>query len=308
MVETRSTVDLQKEATNIILEANKSGNMDISRIQAVPPKIWGQVCTALDIERLINYNQLLMQPKYMKELQEVLAARIEAEKPAFTHRKIQEAGPPKTATQPSTNNPPVNRPPTLDLTSVGQHAPMMEEVYYSDHSSTPRIHGKRHTITTDGWANIDYLMGDPAHMLNQLRGVRMSPEKAFETRNKILRKALVDPEIDNTDKLIVRVNQLIDQGLITHDLSVNVLLSCTVYGKEGTMRRIESGAILKPINIYNLSSRKRPDDKKPRTQNPNPNTYASSNKKKNTTNYNNQNRRGSYSKPTETTKNWTQGT
>ncbi|EZG42938.1 hypothetical protein GNI_205740 [Gregarina niphandrodes] len=226
MVETRSTVDLQKEATNIILEANKTGNMDITRIQAIPPKIWGQVCTALDIERLINYNQLLMQPKYMKELQDVLAARIEAEKPAFTHRKIQEAA----AGQATTNKPPANRPPTLDLTSVGQQAPMLEEVYYSEHSSTPRARDKRHTITTDGWANIDYLMGDPAHMLNQLRGVRMSPEKAFETRNKILRKALVDPEIDNTDKLIIRVNQLIDQGLITHDLSVNVLLSCTVYG------------------------------------------------------------------------------
>ncbi|EZG43027.1 hypothetical protein GNI_194810, partial [Gregarina niphandrodes] len=31
-----------------------------------------------------------------------------------------------------------------------------------------------------------------------------------------MRKALVDPEIDNTDKLVIRVNQLIDQGLITH--------------------------------------------------------------------------------------------
>ncbi|EZG43026.1 hypothetical protein GNI_194910, partial [Gregarina niphandrodes] len=40
------------------------------------------------------------------------------------------------------------------------------------------------------------------------------PEKAFETRNKIMRKALVDPEIDNTDELVIRVNQLIDQGLI----------------------------------------------------------------------------------------------
>ncbi|EZG42766.1 hypothetical protein GNI_228840 [Gregarina niphandrodes] len=282
MVDTRSTIDLQKEASTIIQEANKSGAMDITRIQAVPPKVWGQVCTALDIERLINYNQLLMQPKYMKELQEVLAARIEAEKPAFTHRKIQEAG---------GQNPAGNRPPTLDLSSVGQQVPMLEEVYYSDHSSTPRLHKKRHTLTTDGWANIDYLMGDPAHMLRQLRGVRMSPEKAFETRNKILRKALVDAEIDNTDKLIIRVNQLIDQGLITHDLSVNILLSCAVYGKEGTMRRIESGAILKPINIYNLSSRKRPDERKPRTQNQSPNTYNNSNnKKKNTNSYNNQNR------------------
>ncbi|EZG44950.1 hypothetical protein GNI_142390 [Gregarina niphandrodes] len=65
------------------------------------------------------------------------------------------------------------------------------------------------------------------------------------------------------------------------------------------MRRIESGAILKPINVYNPSSCKRPDERKPRTQNPNANTYTNSSKT--------QNRRGSYRKPTETTKNWTQG-
>ncbi|EZG42892.1 hypothetical protein GNI_211930 [Gregarina niphandrodes] len=104
-------------------------------------------------------------------------------------------------------------------------------------------------------------------MLRQLPGVAVSPEKAFETRNKIMRKALVDPEIDNTDKLVIRVNQQIDKGLITHELSTNIITSCVMYGKEGTMRRIESGTILKPINV-NLSSRKKPEPQIEATHNP----------------------------------------
>ncbi|EZG43028.1 hypothetical protein GNI_194710 [Gregarina niphandrodes] len=119
-----------------------------------------------------------------------------------------------------------------------------------------------------------------------------------------MRKALVDPEIDNTDKLVIRVNQLIDQGLITHELSINIITSCVVYGKEGTMRRIESGTILKPINVYNLSSRKKLDDRESKPQ-PTSNYNSNASKKKNQQPNQNQNRRASYSRSTETTKNWT---
>ncbi|EZG42933.1 hypothetical protein GNI_206250, partial [Gregarina niphandrodes] len=261
MVETRSTLDVHKEARNIILEANKSGNMDVVRVQAIPPKTWGEVCTTLDCQRLLQYNRVLLTTSFIKELEAVIAAKEKAEQPAFTHRKIQEAVPAQ----------PV-RPPVLDLTSVQNQQqsmnaqPVLEEVYYSDRSSDGHRRDRRHTLTTDEWSHIDYMMGDPGQMLSQLKGVRMSPDKAFEVRNKILRKTLVDPEIDDSDKLITRINQLIDQGLISHDLSVNILLSCIAYGKEGTMHRIETGQILKPLGVYNVSSRKRPDERKAKPQ------------------------------------------
>ncbi|EZG42888.1 hypothetical protein GNI_212330 [Gregarina niphandrodes] len=210
--------------------------MDVVRVQAIPPKVWGEVCTTLDCQRLLQYNRVLLTTSFIKELEAVIVAKEKAEQPAFTHRKIQEAVPAQ----------PV-RPPVLDLTSIQSQQPMnaqpvLEEVYYSDRSSDGHRRDRRHTLTTDEWSHIDYMMGDPGQMLSQLKGVRMSPDKAFEVRNKILRKTLVDPEIDDSDKLITRINQLIDQGLISHDLSVNILLSCIAYDSEtagGIQRELE---------------------------------------------------------------------
>ncbi|EZG42999.1 hypothetical protein GNI_198530 [Gregarina niphandrodes] len=301
MVETRSTMDVHKEARTIIIEANKSGNMDAVRVQAIPPKVWGEVCTTLDCQRLLQYNRLLLQTSFMREMEAIIAEKEKAEQPAFTHRKIQEAVPVPVPAQ--------ARPPMLDLTNVNQQQqqPMLEEVYYADRSSDGHRRDRRHTLTTDEWSHIDYLVGDPGQMLNQLKGVRMSPERAFEVRNKILRKTLVDPEIDDSDKLIARINQLIDKGLISHDLSVNILLSCIAYGKEGTMQRIESGQILKPLGVYNVSSRKRPEERKTKPQ-AKQTAANSTHKKKYPGNSANQNRRGSLPKTTEATKNRSQGT
>ncbi|EZG42752.1 hypothetical protein GNI_230730 [Gregarina niphandrodes] len=98
-------------------------------------------------------------------------------------------------------------------------------------------------------------------LIAQLKQKKTTIPKLFEMKLRIISQAVYHPLIENSEVLIDALDTIRNEGVISQRQRDRLLISIIAYGKDATMKRMESGTLDRPLNIYAKSSRKKPGER-----------------------------------------------
>ncbi|EZG42811.1 hypothetical protein GNI_222070 [Gregarina niphandrodes] len=331
MVQTRANTNPEEVYNEFFRKCKEEKFLDMELFQLIPTKL----IETRTLEKKIHIEDLYeIRDKYMEgthpswakqfrtmitDLQKKMIPPLDL-KPLLTTREFRDAN--KNKVMPTLTKQPSNSlvksyvPPPMPQNQVPNQPPPqmpvgLDEMIRDDSSGFSSVDSgprQRHDEPRYGFEvveDIENLMFDPMSLILQLKQKKASIPKLFEMKLRVISQAIYHPSIENTEQLIDALDTIRREGVISYRQKDRLLISIVAYGKDATLKRLESGMLDRPLNIYAKSSRKKPNDgktsKKTYDQKPQGNTQANGYKGRKPNN--NKNRRGSY-KTTETTNNW----